>query len=300
MLIGAWRFAEEGKRALIFITQANWVNGYGERAIRLVEKGYLPSLLEDAEAVEAAVTIGVEWLGRDHPAVRCLRYGVAVHHGKLPSPFLREIERLLASGAIKITAASPTLAQGLNLNATVLLVPYIVRQGERISGEELANVAGRAGRAFVDTEGLVLHVMQDEHDWRRDEWRELVTEVHARSITSGLITVIGEVIRRLSENGIEGEDGYEYLANSREAWLEDTDEPEGETLEDLVAKADSIVLGLVEALDSDAANLPELLEDALSGSLWARQLERRDRDERNTTNARSHCSRPAHLERNHR
>lgn len=279
-LMGAWRFAKDGKRVLIFITQANWVNGYGARAVHLVEKGYLPSLLAKPEAVEAAVTIGIEWLGRDHPAVRCLRYGIAVHHGKLPSPFLREVERLLASGTIKITAASPTLAQGLNLNAAVLLVPYIVRQRERISGEELANVAGRAGRAFVDTEGLVLHVMCDKHDWRRDEWRELVTEVHARSIMSGLITVIEEVIRRLSENGIEGEDGYEYLANSREAWLEDTDELKGETLEELVAKADSIVLGLVEALDSDAANLPELLEDALSGSLWARQLERRDRDER--------------------
>ena len=276
VLMGAWRFAEEGKRALIFITQANWVNGYGERAVHLVKKGYLPTLLEEPDAVEAAVTIGAEWLGDDHPAVRCLRYGVAVHHGKLPSPFLREVERLLVSGTIKITAGSPTLAQGLNLNAAVLLVPYIVRQRERISGEELANVAGRAGRAFVDTEGLVLHVMRDEHDWRRDEWQELVNEGHARTIRSGLISVIEEVIRRLAANGIEGVEGYEYLANAREAWLQDADEPDGEVLEDLVAKTDSIVFGLVEALDSDAATLPELLEEALSGSLWERQLERGD------------------------
>ena len=279
-LMSAWRFAADGKRALIFITQANWVNGYGKRAIHLVEKGYLPPLLDEPAAVEAAITIGVEWLGEDHPAVRCLRYGMAVHHGKLPSPFLREVERLLASGTIKITAASPTLAQGLNLNAAVLLVPYIVRRGERISGEELANVAGRAGRAFVDTEGLVLHVMNDSHDWRRNEWRELTNEVHARSITSGLITVIDQVIQRLSENGIEGADGYEYLANAREAWLEDAVQSEGEPFEDLVAKIDSIVLGLVEALDSDAADLPMLLEEALSGSLWARQLERREPGER--------------------
>ena len=276
VLMGAWRFAEEGKRTLIFITQANWVNGYGERAIHLVEKGYLPPLLKNQKAVAAAVSIGVEWLGCDHPAVRCLRYGVAVHHGKLPSPFLREVERLLASGTIKIAAASPTLAQGLNLNAAVLLIPYIVRQGERISGEELANVAGRAGRAFVDTEGLVLHVIYDSHDWRRKKWRELVNEGHSRSIMSGLIKVIDEIIRRLAENGIEGAEGYEYLANAREAWMEDADEPDGEALEDLVAKADSIVLGLVEALDSDAADLPELLEEALSGSLWERQLKRRE------------------------
>ncbi|MYA27812.1 MAG: DEAD/DEAH box helicase [Nitrospira sp. SB0666_bin_27] len=280
VLMGAWRFAEEGKRTLIFITQANRVNGYGERAFHLVEKGYLPALLEEPEAVEEAVSIGVEWLGPDHPAVRCLRYGIAVHHGKLPSPFLREVERLLASGKIKITAASPTLAQGLNLNAAALLIPSIFRQGERISGEELANVAGRAGRAFVDTEGLVLHVMYDGHGWRRNRWRELVNEGHARSIMSGLIKIIDEVIRRLAKKGIEGAEGYEYLANAREAWLEDADESDEKALEALVAKADSIILGLVEALDSDAADLPALLEEALSGSLWERQLEREDPRER--------------------
>ena len=273
-LMSAWRFAQDGKRTLIYITQANWVDGYGKRAVNLVENGYFPSLLEEPEDIEAAVTIGIEWLGHDHPAVRCLSYGVAVHHGNLPSPFLREVERLLVSGTIKITAASPTLAQGLNLNAAVLLVPYLYRGGKRILGEELANVAGRAGRAFVDTEGLVLHVMYDKHWKRRGEWRELVNGVQKRSLTSGLVTVIAAVIQRLAANGIEGSEGYEYLANSREAWLEDVDGTDGEALEDLVAKVDSIVLGLVEALDANADDLPELLELALLGSLWERQLGR--------------------------
>ena len=107
-----------------------------------------------------------------------------------------------------------------------------------------------------------------------------MTEAHARSIRSGLITVIDEVIRRLAANGIAGNEGYEYLANAREAWWEDADEADGEPLEDLVVKVDSIVLGLVEALDADSENLPELLEEALSGSLWERQLERLDRGAR--------------------
>ena len=147
--MGAWKFAEDGKRTLIFITQATWFEGYAARAIGLVDKGSLLSLLEDAAAVKTAVTVGNVWLGPDHPAVECLNYGVAVHHGKLPSPFLREVERLLTSGVIEVAAASPTLAQGLNLNAAVLLV----RDGKPVTGSEFSNVAGRAGRAFVDTEG---------------------------------------------------------------------------------------------------------------------------------------------------
>ena len=77
----------------------------------------------------------------------------------MPNPFLRELELLLSTGAIKVTVASPTLSQGLNLNAAVMLVPILHRSGTIISGEEFANVAGRAGRAFVDVEGLVVHVM---------------------------------------------------------------------------------------------------------------------------------------------
>ncbi|WP_180490185.1 hypothetical protein, partial [Escherichia fergusonii] len=76
---------------------------------------------------------------------------------------------LLSEGVLKVIVASPTLSQGLNLNAAVLLVPALYRASEKIKGEEFANVAGRAGRAFVDVEGLIVHVMFDKVDWRKKE-----------------------------------------------------------------------------------------------------------------------------------
>jgi hypothetical protein len=110
-IFAAWKFAEQGKRTLIFVTQANWVEGFGNVARELVERGYLGSLLDDPEAIERAVEVGREWLGDDHCAVKCLQIGVAIHHGGLPNPFLRELELLLSQGAIKVTVASPTLHQ---------------------------------------------------------------------------------------------------------------------------------------------------------------------------------------------
>ena len=159
-LFAAWEFASQGKRTLIFCTQANWVEGYGKQACMFVRKGYLSSLLDDEAAISRALEVGTEWLGEEHPAVACLKIGVAIHHGRLPSPFLRELEVLLAGGVLKVIVASPTLSQGLNLNAAVLLVPALVRSGEIIGGEEFANVAGRAGRAFVDVEGLIAEATQ--------------------------------------------------------------------------------------------------------------------------------------------
>jgi replicative superfamily II helicase len=92
-----------------------------------------------------------------------LRLGVAIHHGALPTPYRKEIERLLRDGILKVTISSPTLAQGLNLSATVVIFHSLYRNRERISDSEFRNVVGRAGRAFVDVEGLVLCPIFDSH-----------------------------------------------------------------------------------------------------------------------------------------
>ena len=218
-LFAAWEFAGQGKRTLIFSTQANWVEGFGKQVVDLCKRGYLGSLLEDEAPIARALEVGKEWLGEDHPAVASLKVGVAIHHGRLPSPFLRELETLLSEGVLKVIVASPTLSQGLNLNAAVMLVPYLVRRGEKIKGEEFANVSGRAGRAFVDVEGLIVHVMFDKIKWREREWRELVASAKARTLKSGLIQIVAEILERLAREGVlERDDAWEYLANAREAW----------------------------------------------------------------------------------
>ena len=312
-LIAAWEFASLGKRVLIFSTQANWVEGYGKQVVDLCKRGYLDSLLEDEASIARALEVGKEWLGENHPAVACLKAGVAIHHGRLPSPFLRELEVLLSEGVLKVIVASPTLAQGLNLNAAVLLVPVLYRASEKIKGEEFANVAGRAGRAFVDVEGLIVHVMFDKIDWRKNEYRKLVASSKARTLKSGLIQIVAEILERLSREGVlDRDDAWEYLANAREAWRSpeeeaavaerlaagaeydadgndsDGDGDDGgdgeeesideEPLSQIVERLDATVFGLIEALDSDHADLPKLLDEALQGSLWARQIAREDGD----------------------
>jgi len=309
-LFAAWEFAAQGKRTLIFSTQANWVEGYGKQVVYLCKRGYLDSLLEHETSIARALEVGKEWLGENHPAVASLKVGIAIHHGRLPSPFLRELEILLSEGVLKVIVASPTLSQGLNLNAAVLLVPALYRAGELITGEEFANVAGRAGRAFVDVEGLIVHVMFDRVDWRSGEWRALVASSRARTLKSGLIQIVAEILERLSGQGVLArDDAWEYLANARDAWKsteeeaalaarlaeapaevaidDDGDTEDGdaggdgeeenieeEPLSELVERLDTTVFGLVEALDADRADLPRLLDEALKGSLWARQIAR--------------------------
>jgi hypothetical protein len=274
-LAAAWRFSSLGKRALVFCTQRDHVEGYAETVVDLHRRGFLPSLLSDSAKVERAIAVGREWLGEQHPAVMCLPLGVAIHHARLPNPFLREVEALLASGVLEVVIASPTLAQGLNLNAAVLLIPTIYRAGAQLTGEEFANVAGRAGRAFVDLDGLILHVMYKPQQWRIKEWTNLVNSAKARSLASGIISVVNEVMKRLARTGVFARaDAMEYLANSQDAWFPPNQAQDAETIASLIERLDATVLGLIEALDADSADLPALLDAALTGSLWSRQISR--------------------------
>lgn len=278
-IAAAWQFAGEGKRTLVFCTQRDHVERYAQRIVDLAGRGFITPLLDDGDEIERARSVGTEWLGADHPAVQCLALGVAIHHARLPNPFLREVERLLNEGVLTVTVASPTLAQGLNLNAAVLLVPTLHRAGTPLTGEEFANVAGRAGRAFVDLEGLVIHVMFEPLRWRRVAWRELVNASRARTLESGLIQIASEILNRLARSGtLNRADAFEYLANNRDAWDIHVDEEDDEPFELLLEKLDNAIFGLVEALDADDADLPRLIDEALNGSLWARQLARREGD----------------------
>lgn len=223
-LAAAWRFVEQGKNVLVYCALRASVETLGRLVLKCIEHKVLPSLKLITQRVRDVMAVGSEWLGEEHPAVACLAHGVALHHGGLPRPFLNEVERLLRSGDCPLIVASPTLAQGLNLSASVLLVPSIWRSGRIIPPAELANVAGRAGRAFVDVEGLILHIVHEANGWKGDRaqenWDELLAAARAPRISSGILQLAALVLLRVSAaNGLPFEEALEYLTGVSEGWL---------------------------------------------------------------------------------
>jgi hypothetical protein len=133
----AWRLVEEGQTVLIFCPQRNSVEPYAREILKLRRQGFIDSVLPSELDLDEALAIGAEWFGANHPILECLGLGVAIHHGALPGPFRREVERLLHRGVIKVTVASPTLAQGLNLSASVVLFHGLRRGRALLTGAEL-------------------------------------------------------------------------------------------------------------------------------------------------------------------
>jgi superfamily II DNA/RNA helicase len=284
-LATAWRFVEQDKEVLIYCAMRKSVEPLGKVLLDCGKRGILKPLREMNERVRNAIATGTEWLGAEHPAVRCLEYGVALHHGGLPRPFLHEVERLLREGDCRVTIASPTLAQGLNLSASVLLIPSIWRNQEVIPAVEFANVSGRAGRAFVDVEGLVLHVVWE--DTPRDtakairKWETLVRDAKAPRVESGLLLLAIKIFRQIAKVGeLDSTGVLDYITGNMNAW----DVTAGDatkhdfTIEDWdrdLASLDSAVLALLDT-DIDSASLEESLNTVLEGSLFTRQLAQRN------------------------
>ena len=91
----------------------------------------------DQASIARALEVGKEWLGEDHPAVACLKARVAIHHGRLPSPFLRELETLLSDGILKVDRRVADAFTGPQSQRRRALVPALYRAAEMIKGEEL-------------------------------------------------------------------------------------------------------------------------------------------------------------------
>ena len=197
-LATAWALIEDGHTVLIYCPQRRSVEPFADAIKDLHGRGALSSVLRgDSVGLEKALAVGEEWLGEDSALLYCLRLGVAVHHGALPTPYRREVERLLREGVLRITISSPTLAQGLNLTASALVF-YGVRRGRNlISAQEFHNVIGRAGRAFIDVEGQALYPMFNSRRNRQRDWQNLVEDAAALGIESGLVLLVEYLLSRM-------------------------------------------------------------------------------------------------------
>jgi superfamily II RNA helicase len=102
---------------------------------------------------------------------RLVRHGIGVHHAGMLPKYRRLVERLAQAGLLKIICGTDTLGVGVNVPIrTVLftgLAKYDGTRVRRLRAREFHQIAGRAGRAGFDSEGLVVaqapeHVIENQ------------------------------------------------------------------------------------------------------------------------------------------
>lgn len=282
----AWRLIDDGQTVLVFCPLRKSVLPFARSIIDMHNRGHIDSVMEQPETVLAtALTIGAEWFGVSHEILACLKLGVAIHHGALPTPYRKEIERLLRDGVLKVTVSSPTLAQGLNLSATSLVFHGLIRDRVPIDISEFRNVVGRAGRAYIDIEGLVLYPMFDDHAKRRRDWMGLISSQKGREMESGLVRLVyGLLLRMHKKLGsanldelleyVAGQGAWEFpllAGESNDAKLE----AHGKWKSHLMS-LDTAILSLLGDSEVSDDQVEGKLDELLAFSLFQRRLARLD------------------------
>jgi hypothetical protein len=136
-----------------------------------------------------------EELDPDAIEIRAARAGVVCHSSRLTPQVRLALEHLLRSHPPKIIIATTTLAQGVNVGISSVIVasPYIDQRP--INRRDFWNICGRAGRAYIDGEGKILYAIDDT----RKPWQIRADEALARTyfdaqatdpVKSGLLFVI--------------------------------------------------------------------------------------------------------------
>ncbi len=168
------RLAPSGAVA-VFCGRKDTASGMAERAVEVYERGFglpPPAAVADADEIERLTCLMTKHFGADSMMTRAAALGIFVHHGTTPQGLRLSIEHAMQSELIKLVICTSTLAQGVNLPIRYLIVSGVNQGAERIKTRDFQNLIGRAGRAGMHTEGLVLFADPKVIDNRlREPWR---------------------------------------------------------------------------------------------------------------------------------
>jgi len=215
----AFKFADLGS-VLVFSSQPNFVEAVG-RAIQYrlellqLQGKSVPAYFQTGQS--RAALISAEWLGSDHRISQLLKDGIALHHGGLPDVVRKAVETDFRERRYRILVATNTLAQGVNLPIRTVIVHSCWRTHadgtqERISARDYWNIAGRAGRAREETEGMLIHIVMDDKD-QRDYQYFLEHKNAVEPVESALFQRLRDLVQeRLTETALADALDPEILA----------------------------------------------------------------------------------------
>ncbi len=253
----AMHVVESGRRVLISLMQSpeDTIRWYSE-AFDLPGWEELPAFKLPAEGPDAdlfveARAVCADYCGEESYEVRLLDHGIATNHGQMPQRLRRMMVALIEKSICRVTVATATLTEGVNLPFDIVILPAITRssfnpdrvprfQEELISSAEFRNLSGRAGRPGTaeGMEGMTLVALPSfpsawktaRADWSRQSGQlrdlrhwydrllgQLAEEEHGGGNLQSPLALLLELIRERAERLAGVQSDEQFLQ-----WLETT------------------------------------------------------------------------------
>ncbi len=172
----------KGKQALIFLSSRRNAEKTAEETGRFVKKFLTENERRELDEIaEKILSVPSHPTRQCERLASCVRNGTAFHHAGLQHGQRVLVEDSFRKNLIKIIAATPTLAAGVNLPAWRVLIRdakrYYPGYGSvYIPVLEYQQMAGRAGRPKYDKEGEAILIGKNEMDAQELEERFIMGE----------------------------------------------------------------------------------------------------------------------------
>lgn len=135
-------------------------------------------------------------MGEEFELVQLLESGIGVHHAGLSDEIRFLMEWLIENSLIDILVATTTIAQGVNFPVTsIILSGYRYPFEGEMPADAFWNLAGRAGRLFQKTLGLVVFACTDKVD--------LEVETFVKRKVEKLVSTLEKMVEEVEQKGSE-------------------------------------------------------------------------------------------------
>lgn len=227
---------------IIFSARRDWANSIARRIVDrlMLNRPVETNLVDDGNRVvlEQLSDYFGTVLGEDSILSQAIRFGVALHHGRIPQRLRLVIEDEYRQGNIRLLVATSTIAQGVNFPAKTVIVHSYPQTDSPI--RDFWNLAGRAGRALRETEGEV--IILDTGTPRPRRLRRFMNAGRMEPVQSRILHLAKVLV-----------DNYLHVSmDTLESLLRDHED--ADKLTDIVRAIDANLLGVI----AEDANLGEL------------------------------------------
>ncbi|MGJ1322492.1 DEAD/DEAH box helicase [Sphingobacterium faecium] len=137
-----------GLKASVFVMGRAYLKAMGKDAEDFKWKNKFDWRSFEVACIEA-YGVSNEWLYYAQKGILC-------HHAGLHADVRLPMERLMRTDKPLVIISTSTLGQGVNLGVSTVIFSTLHQARQEITARDFWNIAGRAGRAFVDHEGKIL------------------------------------------------------------------------------------------------------------------------------------------------
>lgn len=146
--------------------------------------------------------------------------GIFCHSANLFGNARILMEKLMISENPRVIIATSTLGQGVNLRVSSIIFRTIKQGKDPLTYNQFWNIAGRAGRAFVDTEGKILIFSQKDSMSKEKAWNYFKTG-ELEPVVSFWDSTIASFERVSRKNNIEFQTLLNFIAEGKSTPIDD-------------------------------------------------------------------------------